>query len=86
MLARRQCLVDSKVVTRNQMADDRVAVADGCVAVYQIGKLPARRFRRVEDMFMAKGQAAQLEEGIDLQPERIVVRDAEQVGMGTGSA
>jgi hypothetical protein len=42
------------------MADDRVAVADGCVAVYQIGKLPARRFRRVEDMFMAKGQAAQL--------------------------
>src|SRR5260370_19439582 len=80
-LGRRQCVVDGKGVARNQVADDRVAVADSRVAVYQIGKLAARRCRRVENVFMAEAQAAQLEEGIDLQPERVVVRDAEQLGV-----
>jgi len=59
------------------VADDRVAVADDPVVVYQIGKLAARRFRRVEDVFMAEGEAAQLEERINLQPKRVVVGDAE---------
>jgi hypothetical protein len=50
------------------MADDRVAVADGRVAVDQIGKLAARCLRRVEDVFMAEGQAAKLEVGKTLSP------------------
>jgi hypothetical protein len=31
---------------------------------------------------MAEGHAAKLEVGIDLEPERVVVRDAEQLGVG----
>jgi hypothetical protein len=81
-LVRRQCVVDGEGVTRNQVADDRVAISDGRLAVYQMRKLTARRLRRVEDVQMAKDQAAQLEEGINLQPERVVVRDAEQLGVG----
>ena len=44
-LARRQCFVDGKGVTPNQLVDDRVTVADGRVAIYQIGKLAVRRLR-----------------------------------------
>ncbi|MNE98638.1 hypothetical protein D3C80_1971830 [compost metagenome] len=64
------------------MDDDGVAVTDAVLAVHQVGQLPARRLLRIEDMPVLERQAAQVQEGMDLQAEGVVVGHAEELGVG----
>ena len=64
------------------MGDDGLAVADGFAVVDDIGQLPARRLRRIENMLVRERHAGEPQEGEDLQPVTVVVGDAEQFGIG----
>ena len=64
----------------DDVGDDGLAVADGFAVVDDIGQLPARRLRRIEDMLMRERHAGEPQEGKHLQPITVVVGDAEQFG------
>jgi len=53
-----ESVIDGEPVAADQMGDDRVAVADLFAVVDDIGKLPARRLRGVEDVLMDERQAS----------------------------
>jgi hypothetical protein len=65
-LACRQAIVDRKAVACNQMRDDRIAVANGRIAVQKIGQLTTRGVLRIDDVLMPEGKLAQLQKSIDL--------------------
>jgi len=57
-LARRQTIIDRKRIARDQMGDDRVAIADGFIAVLEIGQLLARCILRIENMLVPETKLA----------------------------
>jgi hypothetical protein len=61
--------------------DDGFAIADRRAVVGDVGKLAARRRRRIENMLMGEGQAGEPHEGKNFQPIAVVVGDAEQLGI-----
>ena len=71
-----------QAVFSGEIVEDGPAVADGVVAVDDVGQLPARRLRGVEDVLVGERHAGELEEGIDLQAIAVVVGDAEQRRIG----
>ncbi len=58
VLARRQTIIDRKRIARDQMGDDRVAIADGFIAVLEIGQLLARCILRIENMLVPETKLA----------------------------
>ena len=50
----------------DDMGEDRLAVADCLAIIDDIGKLPARRGRGIENMLMHERHARELEKGEDL--------------------
>jgi hypothetical protein len=66
----------------DEMSDDCIAVADMLALIEDIGQLAARGGFRVENVLMMESQVAKLEERENLKPIRIIVRDAEQLGVG----
>src|SRR5579862_6757709 len=64
------------------MGDDGLAVANGFAVVDDIGQLPARRLRRIENMLVRERHAGKPQEGEHLQPVTVVVGNAEQLGVG----
>jgi hypothetical protein len=77
-LSRCQALVDRQTILADQMRDDRLAVPDRLAVIDDVGKLSARRRRRVEDVLMRECNAGEPEKGVDLEAVAIVVGDAEQ--------
>jgi hypothetical protein len=77
-----QGAVDRQAIFAREMSDDRVAVSDMFAIVDDVGQLAARRRLRIENMFVPEGQSRELQERKNLEPERIVVRDSEQFGIG----
>ena len=65
----------------DEMSDDRLAVADRFAVVNDVGKLPARRRRGVEDVLVDERHASKFEKGVDLQSVAVVVGDAEEGGV-----
>ena len=63
------------------VGDDRVAVADRLAIVNDVGKLPARGGRGIEDVLVSERHAGEFEEGVDLQSIAVVVGDAEKGGV-----
>jgi len=57
--------------------NDGLAVADSCAIVGDVGQLPARRRRGIENMFVREGQGVKAHEGKHLQPIAVVIGDAE---------
>jgi hypothetical protein len=55
------------------MGDDRVAIADGFIAVLKLGQLPARCILRIENMLVPETKLAQFQTRIDLLAIGIVV-------------
>ena len=64
----------------DEMDEDGLAVADRLAVIDDVGQLPARRLRRIENMLMHERHAGEPQEGEDLQPVAVVVGDAEQCG------
>jgi hypothetical protein len=69
------------MISLNQMRDNPVAVADDLAVIVDIGKLSARGSFRVEDMRVPERKPAQLQKGEDLEARRVIVGDAEQLGI-----
>src|SRR5215469_12494714 len=84
-LARAQRRIDLQPVFADQMGDDGLAVADGLAVVDDIGKLPARRSRRVEKVLMYERQSDESQERKDLQPVTVVVGHAKERRIGIES-
>ncbi len=78
----REGIVDRRMVLAIDMRDDRPAVADHLAVVDDVGQLPARRRRGIEDVLVLERHAGELEEGIDLQPIAVVVGDTEEGRVG----
>ena len=74
--------IDGQPVLADKVRDDGLAVADGLAVVDQVGQLPARRLRRVENVLMRERHMGELEEGENLQPVAVIVGDAEQGRIG----
>ena len=74
--------VDGQALFAIEVGDDRLAVADRLAIVNDVGKLPARRRRGVEDVLVNERHAREFEEGVDLEPIAVVVGDAEKGGVG----
>ena len=66
----------------DEMGDDGFAVADRFAVVDNVGKLPPRRRRCVEDVLVGERHAGEPHEGEDLEPVAVVVGDAEQRRVG----
>ena len=81
-LPRAERLVDVEPVFGDEMGDDGFAVADRFAVVDNVGKLPARRRRGVENVLMRERHAGEPQEGKDLEPVAVVVGDAEQRRVG----
>ena len=77
-LRRRQRGIDREPVFLRDMSEDALAVADGVVAVDDIGKLAARRLRGVENMLVPERHAREPQERKHLEPVAVIVGDAEQ--------
>src|SRR5271156_3993495 len=60
------------------MGNDGLAVADRIAVIDDVGKLPTRRRRCVENVFMRERQASESHESKDLQPVAVVVGYAEK--------
>ena len=63
-----QPIVDGQAVFADEVRDDRVAVADRLAVVDDVGKLPARRGRGVEDVLMVNGTPVNLRNAKTLRP------------------
>src|SRR5947209_3140359 len=80
-----QAVIDRESILLDEMRHDRIAVAYRLAVIDDVGELPARRVLRVEDVLVLEGEAAQPQEREDLQPERTVVGDAIELGIGDQS-
>ena len=58
------------------------SLSPAVLAVDDVGQLAARRGAGVEDVAVAERDAGELEEGPDLEAERVVVGEAEQLRVG----
>jgi len=58
-----ECGIDGQPVFAGQVRNDVLAVADRRAIVGDVGKLPARRGRRIENVLMGEGQAGQAHKG-----------------------
>jgi hypothetical protein len=81
-LARAERRIERQLVLLREMGVDGLAVADSLAIVDDIGQLPARRRRGIEDMLMREGQPREAHEGEHLQPIAVVVGDAEERRIG----
>ena len=63
------------------MRDDDLAVADRLAVIDNVGQLPARRARSVENVLVRERHAGEPHEGKYLQPIAIIIGDAEQLGV-----
>ena len=81
-LRRRERRVNCEPIFADEVGNDRLAVPDRLVAVNDVGKLPARSGRGIEDVLVSEGHASEFEEGVDLQPVAVIVGDAEKAGVG----
>jgi dihydroxyacetone kinase len=75
-------LVDRQPVLSDEVGDDGIAVADGLAVVDDVGQLAARRRRGVKDVLVPEGNAGEAQEREHLEAIAVVVRDAEQLGIG----
>ena len=74
--------VDRQPVLSDEVGDDGIAVADGLAVVDDVGQLTARRRRGVENVLVPERHAGEPQESKHLQAIAVVVRDAEQLGIG----
>src|SRR5271155_4293395 len=75
-------VIDGQTVFADEVRDDRVAVADRLAVVDDVGKLPARGGRGVEDVLMGEWHASQFEESEYFEAVAVVVGDAEKLRVG----
>ena len=64
------------------MRDDGIAVADRLAVVDDVGKLPARRCRCIENMLVLEPHAVKSQERENLETIAVVVGNTEQLGIG----
>ena len=64
------------------MRDDRFAVAERFATVDDVGQLPARRRRSIENVLMPEWHAGEPHERENLQAIAVIVGDAEQLRVG----
>ena len=74
--------IDRQCVFPGDELQDGLAVADGVVAVDDIGQLTARRLRGVENMLVPERHPRQPQEREHFQAIAVIVGDAEQRGIG----
>ena len=60
------------------MGDDGLAVTDRLAVIDNVGKLPARRRGRIENMLMHESKADETQKSENLQPIAVVVGHAEE--------
>ena len=60
--------VDGEIIFGDEVGDDRLAVADRLAIVDNVGKLPARSGRRVEDVLVGNGTPASLRKAKTFSP------------------
>jgi hypothetical protein len=77
-----QPLIDRQPIFANEVGDDGVTVADRLAVVDDVGQLAARRRRGVENVLVPERDAGEPQESEHLQAIAVVVRDAEQLGIG----
>src|SRR5260370_19665990 len=77
-----QSIVDCQPIFADEVLDDRVAVADRLAVVDDVGKLPARCGRGVEDVLMGEWHASQFEESEYFEAVAVVVGYAEKLRVG----
>ena len=73
--------VDRQAMLADEMGEDGLAVADDLAVVDDVGELAARGMRGVDDVLVTEGNAAESQEGVDLQTVAVVVGDAEEPGV-----
>src|SRR5262249_18974564 len=77
-----QCRVDRQVVLADEMLNDGLTVADRLYVVDDVGQLPARSRRSIENMLMPKRHSNKPHEGEHLQAIAVVIGHGKQFGIG----
>ena len=70
-------VVDRQPILGDEAGDDGIAVADRLAVVDEVGKLPAWRCRRVENVLVLERHAGESQEREHLEAIAVVVRIAE---------
>jgi len=77
-----QFRVDRQPVLRDEMGDDGITVANRLSPIDDVGQLAARRRRGVENVLVPERDAGKPQEREHLQAITVVVRNAEEFGVG----
>ena len=77
-----QLRIDRQPVLIDEVGDNGIAVADRLAVIDDVRQLAARRRRGVENVLVPERDAGEPQEREHLQAIAVVVRDAEQLGIG----